>query len=245
MAPLDRVDLGEILALIADKLQEERVRRVIGPLLSGSAAAETIRPDDLQYVRDLGLIARDAPVPVANPIYREVIPRDLTWTTQEFLPHDPAWYVDADGTLNLTRLLTAFQEFFREHAEHWIERFQYREAGPQLLLQAFLQRIVNSGGRVEREYGLGRMRTDLLIVWPAGAPPERTRRMVIECKLLRGSLEETIRTGLEQTRAYLDRCGAAEGHLVIFDRTEGTPWRDKLFRRERTDGGAPVTVWGM
>ena len=98
---------------------------------------------------------------------------------------------------------------------------------------------------MEREYGLGRMRTDLLIVWPAGAPPERTRRMVIECKLLRGSLEETIRTGLEQTRAYLDRCGAAEGHLVVFDRTEGKPWRDKLFRRERTDGGAPVTVWGM
>ena len=230
---------------LTDKLQEERVRRVIGPVLSGSTAAEPIRPDDLQYVRDLGLVARDAPVRVANPIYQEVIPRDLTWTTQEFLPHDPAWYVDADGNLNLDRLLTEFQRFFREHSEHWIERFQYREAGPQLLLQAFLQRIVNSGGRVEREYGLGRMRTDLLIIWPAGAPPERTRRMVIECKLLRGSLEETIRTGLEQTRAYMDRCGAAEGHLVIFDRTEGKPWRDKLFRRERTDGGAPVTVWGM
>ncbi len=230
---------------LTDKLQEERVRRVIGPLLSGSAAAATMRPDDLQYVRDLGLVARDDPIRIANPLYREVIPRDLTWTTQAGFAHDPAWYVDADGSLNLTRLLAEFQEFFREHSEHWIERFQYREAGPQLLLQAFLQRIVNSGDRVEREYGLGRMRTDLLIIWPAGAPAERTRRMVIECKLLRGSVEETIRTGLEQTRAYLDRCGAAEGHLVIFDRTEGKPWRDKLFRRERTDGSAPVTVWGM
>ena len=66
---------------LTDKLQEERVRRVIGPLLSGSAPAETIRPDDLQYVRDLGLVARDAPVRIANPVYREVIPRDLTWTT--------------------------------------------------------------------------------------------------------------------------------------------------------------------
>ena len=63
---------------LTDRLQEERVRRVIGPLLSGSAPAETIRPDDLQYVRDLGLVARDAPVRIANPIYREVIPRDLT-----------------------------------------------------------------------------------------------------------------------------------------------------------------------
>ena len=233
------------LEQLTDKLQEERVRRVIGPVLSSSRPDDAVGVDDLQYVRDLGLVARDAPVRIANPIYREVIPRELTWTTQEFLPHDPAWYVDADGSLDLTRLLAAFQEFFREHSEHWIERFQYREAGPQLLLQAFLQRIVNSGGRVEREYGLGRMRTDLLVVWPSGAPPERTRRMVIECKLLRGTLEETIRTGLRQTRAYLDRCGAAEGHLVIFDRTEGKPWRDKLFRRERTDGGAPVTVWGM
>ena len=213
---------------LTDKLQEERVRRVMGPVLSGGQSSPEMRPDDLQYVRDLGLVARDDPIRVANPIYREVIPRDLTWTTQAGFTHDPAWYVDADGSLNLDRLLADFQGFFREHSEHWIERFRYREAGPQLLLQAFLQRIVNSGGRVEREYGL-----------------ERTRRTVIECKLLRGSLEETIGAGLKQTRAYLDRCGAAEGHLVIFDRTEGKPWRDKLFRRERTDGGAPVTVWGM
>ena len=230
---------------LTDKLQEERVKRVIAPLLSGSDAAETIRPDDLQYVRDLGLVARDTPVRIANPIYREVIPRDLTWTTQEYLPHDPTWYLDTDGGLNLTGLLTAFQGFFREHSEHWIERFQYREAGPQLLLQAFLQRIVNSGGRVEREYGLGRMRTDLLIVWPAGAPPEQTRWMVIECKVLRGSLERTIREGLEQARAYMDLCGAAEGHLVIFDRTPGKAWKEKLFRREETGNGGPITVWGM
>ena len=66
-------------------------------------------------------------------------------------------------------LLAAFQTFFREHSEHWSKRFQYQEAWAQLLLQAFLQRVVNSGGRIEREYGLGRGRTDLLIVWPRGA----------------------------------------------------------------------------
>ena len=117
--------------------------------------------------------------------------------------------------------------------------------GPEGALQAFLQRIVNSGGRVEREYGLGRMRTDLLIVWSAGAPPDRTRRMVIECRVLHGSMERTIRDGLEQTRAYMDRCGAVEGHLVIFDRTPGKEWREQLFRRQAAGSGAPVTVWGM
>ena len=233
------------LEQLTDKLEEERVRRVIGPVLSGGQASTDVRPDDLQYVRDLGLVARDAPVRIANPIYREVIPRDLTWTTQEGLTHDPAWYVDAEGNLQLAELLAAFQGFFREHSEHWLERFQYREAGPQLLLQAFLQRVVNSGGRVEREYGLGRMRTDLLIVWPSGAPSDRTRRMVIECKVLHRSLDQTIRTGLEQTRAYLDRCAATEGHLVIFDRTPDKPWAEKLFRRTEDAAGIPITVWGM
>ena len=76
------------------------------------------------------------------------------------------WFLKADRQLDMPALLTAFQQFFREHSEHWVERFDYREAGPQLLLQAFLQRIINGGGRVEREYGLGRKRTDLLIIWP-------------------------------------------------------------------------------
>jgi len=239
---------------LTDKLQEERVRRVIEPLLSGAEMCGSIALDDLEYVRDLGLVTRNGPVVIANPIYREVIPRDLTYTTQEMsIPHDPAWYVGGDGALRVGELLAAFQAFFREHSEHWVERFQYREAGPQLLLQAFLQRIVNSGGRIEREHGLGRMRTDLLLVrlvggagGPAQAPPIReTQKVVIECKVLHRSLDRTLREGLDQTRAYMDRSGAVEGHLVIFDRAEDRSWEEKIYCRNEAEGGAPVTVWGM
>ena len=243
---------------LADKLREERVRRVVEPLLSGAEAADSIAPDDLQYVRDLGLVTRNRPVAIANPIYREVIPRDLTYTTQEMsIHHDPAWYAGDDGALRVGDLLASFQAFFREHSEHWVERFQYKEAGPQLLLQAFLQRIVNGGGRIEREYGLGRMRTDLLLLWPlrgthaqASAPAPAgegrvTQKVVIECKVLHRGLDRTLREGLAQTRAYMDRSGAAEGHLVVFDRTEGRTWDEKIFRRNEAEGGVPITVWGM
>ena len=229
---------------LTDKLQEDRVRRVVEPLLSGARDAEALRPDDLQYARDLGLIRADGPVEIANPIYREVIPRDLTHTTQMTLYHDPAWYVE-DRALQVAELLAAFQVFFREHSEHWLQRFQYQEAGPQLLLQAFLQRIVNSGGRIEREYALGSLRTDLLILWPAGGTPGNATKTVVECKCLPGSLERTIEQGLIQTRAYMSRCAAAEGHLVIFDCTPGRPWEDKVFRREETADGVPITIWGM
>ena len=95
---------------LADKLREDRVRRVIEPLLSGDERALSAR--DLEYVRDLGLIARDNPPRIANPIYAEVVPRELTCGPQAGLAQDPAWYVGAGGGLDMHKLLGAFQAFF-------------------------------------------------------------------------------------------------------------------------------------
>ena len=226
---------------LADKLREERVRRVVEPLLTGGSKRPFSGPD-IEYTRDLGLVAADDPVRIANPIYAEVVPRQLTWAAQAGLVQETAWFVQSDGGLNHEGLLEAFQAFFREHSEHWIRRFQYEEAGPQLLLQAFLQRIVNSGGRVEREYGLGRGRTDLLLIWRIEGG---SAKFVVECKVLHKGLEATIRGGLRQTAAYMDRCAAAAGHLVIFDRRPDRKWAEKIFRREESVDGRPVTVWGM
>jgi hypothetical protein len=230
---------------LAHKLREPRVRRVIEPMLRGDEIETTATLDDIRYAVDLGLVAHTAAGPqIANPIYREVIPRELTVIAQLNLEsqQNPAWYVRRDGRLDLPKLLAAFQQFFREHSDAWLEGFNYREAGPQLLMQAFLQRIVNGGGRVDREYGLGRRRTDLLVVWnhPAGV-----QRAVIELKLLRGSLKATIQEGLAQTWEYADRCGAEEAHLVIFDRRPGRTWDERIWQRSESHESLPITVWGV
>ena len=69
---------------------------------------------------------------------------------------------------------------------------------------------------------------------------------MVECKVLHHGLERTVREGLAQTAGYMDRCAAQSGHLVIFDRTEGKPWQDRIFRREEpTEDGRTITVWGM
>ena len=208
---------------LAHKLEEARVRRVVEPLLSGGEVQHDGR--DLEYVRDLGLLAPDSPPRIANPIYREVVPRELGYVLQDSLDIRVAWYVDDDGGLNMTKLLTAFRTFFGEHAEHWLGRFaDYREAGPQLILQSYLQRVVNGGGRIEREYGLGRGRTDLLVLWPreSGQPSDLWERFVVECKVLRDSdrksLAWTVEKGVKQTLGYMKQCGAEEGHLVVMDR---------------------------
>ena len=226
---------------LADKLREERVRRVVEPLLSGGET-RTFTDRDVEYARDLGLLALAPPLRIANPIYAEVVPRELTWVAQEELAQEAAWYTDAAGALDVVALMESFQAFFREHSEHWRQRFLYQEAWPQLLLQAFLQRIVNGGGRVEREYGLGRGRTDLLIVWPQGAC---TARHVIECKVLRRSVAETVAEGLPQTAGYMDKSAADSGHLVVFDRDEDKPWSDKIFHRVEHVESVAIHVWGM
>ena len=229
---------------LADKLREERVRRVVEPILAGSMEAEKIPGDDVDYTIDLGLVKKERHLRIANRIYREIIPRQLTYSTQLTINQEASWYVKEDGSLDMDKLLKAFQEFFRKHFESWVDGFDYAEAGPQLLLQAFLQRIVNSGGRVEREYGLGRQRTDLLLTWPY-KNGEIVQQVVLELKLRYGSLEKTIENGLAQTREYMDRCGSGEGYLLIFDRSEKTSWNDKIFKMEKTFKGVIIGVYGM
>ncbi len=80
---------------LADKLREPRVRRVVEPLLAGGEGAHSEADSD--YVRDLGLVAADPPLRVANPIYAEVLPRVLTSVLQDEMPQQPLWYVDPDG----------------------------------------------------------------------------------------------------------------------------------------------------
>ena len=80
---------------------------------------------------------------------------------------------------------------------------------------------------------------------PAGDGEAEPDKHVIECKVLYKSLDQTIREGLEQTAAYMDRCAAESGHLVIFDRNEGRRWSDRIFRRREQAGRFELLVWGM
>ena len=43
----------------------------------------------------------------------------------------------------------------------------------------------------------------------------------------------------------MDRCGADEEYLVIFDREEDDLWEKKIFKREETYKGQEIKVWGM
>jgi hypothetical protein len=163
-----------------------------------------------------------------------------------------AWYVAPDGRLDMKKLLSAFQQFFRENSESWLERFDYKEAGFQLLLQAFLQRVVNGGGFIGREYALGSGRVDLLVRWryPKDAPhgEQREQRVVLELKTVRASnhgLEQTIAEGLEQTARYADQSNAEEANLIVCDERPGRSWDEKIYERQERRSGREIRVWGL
>ena len=137
--------------------------------------------------------------------------------------------------LDIDTLLSDFQKFWRENEAIWRKKYDYQEAAPHIILQAYLQRVVNGGGRIVREMAAGTGRVDLCVEY-------QEQMHQIELKLKRDS--KTYIRGVEQTTAYMDRLGCAEGRLVLFDQAKGTPWEKRLFIKAELAGGKKVTVYG-
>ncbi len=202
---------------LAERLREPRVRRIIEPILAGEALP-AVPDDDLRYVQDLGLVRPEdsGGLVIANPIYREVIPRSLASVAIASLPRiQPTWLSDT-GDLDESRLLAAFLAFWRQHGEPLLGAAPYHEIAPHLVLMAFLHRVVNGGGTIEREYAIGSGRMDLLVRY-------RGRALALELKVWRDHEPDPLTEGLAQLDRYLAGLGLDHGWLVLFDRRSALP----------------------
>lgn len=229
------------------KLREPRVRRVLEPLIAGEVVMiDDSYEDDVAYVRDLGLIAPNRPLRIANPIYREVVIRVLGGVVEDNVTADPHSFVRSDGTLDFEMLLREFTAFWRQHGDVLTAGMPYHEVAPQLVLMAYLQRIVNGGGYVDREYGVGRGRIDLCVRWPYrdAAGKRIWQREALELKVWAKGRPDPLASGLTQLEAYLDQFGLDRGVLAIFDRrpeASGIEERTR-FEEARTAKGYAVKV---
>lgn len=230
---------------LAARLTEPRLKRVLEPLLAGTMEAPGDEyNDDLKYGRDLGLLAAKNPVRVANPIYREVIARELAGPAEAHVLAEPARFVLPDGRLAFRKLLRAFAAFWHEHGESLQAGLPYHEVAPQLVLMAFLQRIVNGGGSIDREYGVGRGHIDLLVRWPYRLPDGRhaVQKRALELKVWRTGQGDPLAQGLEQLDGYLAQLRLRRGVLVIFDRRKRRGASAPTFTDATTRSGQAVRV---
>ncbi|MEM7350230.1 MAG: AAA family ATPase [Acidobacteriota bacterium] len=239
---------------LMDRLREDRIRRVLQPILAGRYPEDDILDDDVQFAKDLGLIASrpTGGMAIANPIYREIIPRALTSVTEEFLPIHQASFVDDQGHLQWPQLLDGFMAFWQENAEWMLARQKaYPEAAAQLVLMAFLQKIVNGNPEkitkftrfptIDREFAVGSGRVDLLIRWPLATG--EVERFAVEIKVRRQGEADPLIAGLEQLEGYLDRLDLEAGTLAIFDqRDNAPPLPERCSRRERLHNGRKIAV---
>ncbi|MDJ0836832.1 MAG: ATP-binding protein [Acidobacteriota bacterium] len=221
---------------LLERLKEPRVRRVLEPVLLGQQVNLEFSSDDASYTFDLGLLIKNkGDVIPANPIYGEVIIRTLTYDSQYQLPTSLAGrYIDNDR-IDMTALLKAFQQFWRENSDIWVEKYHYKEAAPHLILQAFLQRIINGGGRIDREYSAGRGRIDLCIAMG-------DHRYGLELKICYRS--NTREQGLDQLAGYLETLNLDEGWLILFDRDPEKDWNQKIYWDDVTHQGKTIHVVG-
>ena len=227
------------------RLEEPRVRNIIQPLLLGNGTTIDTRSEDYLYTRDLGIIRESgSKVEPANPIYAELIVRTLNWGVQQSLQRDYEDYEIPrylkDGKIDIDYLLQDFQRYWRENSEIWTDcyktqYYQYEEAAAHLVMQAFLQRVINGGGHIIREMALGRMRADICVVYKEGKYP-------IELKILQN--QRSLAESLKQTAAYMDRMGAAEGWLVLFDKDREKSWDEKIYMRKEPVDNRVITVVG-
>ncbi|MBF0197946.1 MAG: ATP-binding protein [Planctomycetes bacterium] len=230
---------------LAERLRDPRIYKIVANILSGGLDPTMATTRDFELTMDLGLVALERGTPIiSNPIYREVIPRVMTWGMQCAIPEPEFKWKKNDGTLDMDALMEAFQEFWSLHSDIWEQKADYTEAFPHLLLMAFLQRVANGGARIEREYAAGRGRMDLAIQYGG----EWT---IIEVKLVNHlGRQKVLDQGLKQIGQYRERMAPeAAGYLVVFDRTKAgreKPWEERLIREEMTagDGRSVVLIGG-
>ncbi len=230
------------------RLREDPVRRILEPIIAGEMPQHDPLDDDQRYVMDLGLIAAEPTVRIANPIYREVILRVLSGAAESWVLEDPRRYVLPNGMLDVKLLFEGFAEFWKQHGELLEPRMAYSEAAAQLVLVGFLHKIVNGGGQVEREIGVGKKRIDMMVQWPYTDEhgKKQAQRLAVEIKVWRDRDKkgDPLVQGLKQIDEYLARLGLDEGTLVIFDsRSIAEPIDDRTrFESQVTASGRTVTL---
>ncbi|WP_414566534.1 MULTISPECIES: AAA family ATPase [unclassified Anabaena] len=208
---------------LAERLREPRIKAIIEPMLAGLELGD-IPNDDIQFVIDLGLCKMhpQGGLTIANPIYREVLPRVLTVTPMASLPRIAPTWLTPEGELNIDALLAAFLKFWRQHGEPLLGSTGYHEIAPHIVLMAFLHRVVNGGGILEREYAIGSDRMDLCLRYKGVT-------LGIELKVWREKKRDPQTEGIEQLESYLGRLGLDFGWLFVFDRRKNAlPMEERL-----------------
>jgi len=222
------------LASLAHRLSEERVMNVVAPVVAGDAP--NVSSDDERYAVELGVLERgvhDRLFP-ANPIYARALIRLFAEPDRRAIAAwSPVWLVD--GRLDLDRLKENFLSFWALHRDMMKDRISYPEAVAHFGLMTYLDRVANGGGRVDREFAVGRGKLDLLLI-------HGDLKLPIEVKVHRDRGGDPVPEGLTQLDRYCTGLRVNRAWLVVFDQRTGATGTRLESEEITTPGGCRVLV---
>ncbi len=227
---------------LQSRLTEPRVRHVIEPLLLGSAEIASAAASDVQFVRDIGLVAIDDPVRIDGLIFHALVPRLLSESTQRAFIADPASFFDPDGRLSMERLLQTFAEFYAAHASELLAGIAYTKIAPEIVFLGVLFRVLEGRGWAHVEFGTSRGRIDVTLSIPIAAkdPEANTEtsateqhEMLVLVARRKGDVKVKAR-GLARLDATLRQVSGDSGTLVIFEKRDKRASGKRVKIRETT-----------
>ena len=227
---------GTHLDSLMEKATDPRVQPIVEQVMLGGEIDRDAHKNDISYCLELGLLVDENSVlKPANPIYAETLGRYLSYGTQQNVRmkvQENPWVRD-DG-LDMAGLMAAFQQFWRENADANAVPYQYTEAYPHLVLQAFLQRVVNGGGVIRREMALGKGALDLGVEFRGAVYPVEVKKLAY--------YDKSHTKAYEQVARYMDRLGKTEGWLVVADPDLTKPWDGKIANSDVDFNGKTIHV---
>lgn len=229
---------------LLERLKELRVIRVMDAVFAGTKGKVPVNSDDRQYCIDLGLVVKneDLSLRPSNKIYQEVFSRVITDEIQYALVLEQNKKIWSDGkVLFMSNLLKEFQKFWRHDSRSFPFRFKdfaafkYDEATYTFMLLAYMQRVVNNGGKVFRQFAEDRGAIDIVALY-------KDHKYLVGVKLKKSYF--SLSKSLEQLKGYMDTSDEKEGWLVIFDRDLKKSWDEKLTWETQEYKGKTIHIVG-
>jgi hypothetical protein len=154
---------------------------------------------------------KEGRVKIHNKIYEQKIYDYMSslieTSTDLSLYNERSKFIKEDGTLDIRKILTKFQNFMKH--EYSEKREVFLEADGRLLFLAFISPIINGTGFAFKEVQGGEeKRFDIVITY-------NKNMYILELKIWHG--EEYHKKGLLQLAQYMEQYGLEEGYLLIFD----------------------------
>jgi hypothetical protein len=229
---------------LLERLKEPRVIKVMDAVFAGTKGKVPINSDDRQYCVDLGLVVKngDQALRPSNKIYQEVFSRVITDQIEYVIDPNVDIHIWTDGkVLFMSNLLKEFQRFWRHDSRSFPFRyvdfaaFKYDEATYSFMLLSYLQKVINSGTKVYRQFSEGRGDIDIVAKF-------KDHEYLIEVKLKEKYF--SLENSLKQLSGYLDAAGENEGWLVVFDRDLERSWEEKIYWETQEYNGKTIHVVG-